>query len=120
MASALDTILDHIQKDPTAKHLFHDDEDSKTATIIENETQPTSNFVDLVNNPTQEDSQMAIREYSGSRRQLSSGVSPQKSHINVTNNQPSPMRSPPSKKEQSEINKTSANPDHIDQERGST
>jgi hypothetical protein len=120
MASALDTILDHIQKDPMAKHLFHDDEDSETATIIKNETQPLLNFVDLVNNPTQEDSQMSIQEYSGSKRQLSSGVSPQKSHINVKNNQPSPMQSPPSKKEQSEINKTSTNPDHIDREWGST
>jgi hypothetical protein len=119
MANALDTIADHlIQKDPTAKHLFQDD-DSEVATIIENETQPTSNFIDLANDSTHEDSHMVIREYSGSKRQLSSSTSPQKSHIKDTN-QTSPRRSPPSKKERSNLNESPADPDQIDWERGTT
>jgi hypothetical protein len=36
MASVLDTIADHLQHDPAARHLFHE-EDSETSTILENE-----------------------------------------------------------------------------------
>jgi hypothetical protein len=37
MVSMLDTIVDHLQKDPSARHLFlDDDEKSETPTIIEN------------------------------------------------------------------------------------
>jgi hypothetical protein len=119
MVSALDTILDHIQKDPTAKHLFHDD-DSETSTIIENNLQHDPNDGQACYPAHEEDTQMHTREYSGSKRQLSNGASPQKCHSIDPNTQPSPKRSPPSKKEHSEINNPSADPDHIDRERGST
>jgi hypothetical protein len=36
MASVLDTIADHLQHDPAARHLFRE-EDSETSTILENE-----------------------------------------------------------------------------------
>jgi hypothetical protein len=71
MSTALDAILSHMQKDPTAKYLFREDDDSETPTISANQAEiqqrsPTSNqdqqFLDV---------QMPMRDFSGSKRQLS-------------------------------------------------
>jgi hypothetical protein len=43
MATVLDTIAEHLQKDPAARHLFlDDDEKSETPTIIETRTKQTT------------------------------------------------------------------------------
>jgi hypothetical protein len=35
MAAVLDTIAEHLQQQPAARHLFHDDDRSETPTILE-------------------------------------------------------------------------------------
>jgi hypothetical protein len=69
MANALDSILEHMQKDPTAKYLFHD-EDSETSTIIENPP-PNPQTVQVDNAETvqilDEDVQMSTKEFSGNK-----------------------------------------------------
>jgi hypothetical protein len=73
MASALDTIIEHIQeKDPTAKNLFHD-EDSETSTIIENPP-PNMQSAQIINVDSDEKSEsndvpMEMKEHSGTKRQ---------------------------------------------------
>jgi hypothetical protein len=118
MANALDAILEHIQKDPTAKHLFQDDE-SETSTIIEN---PPPNFQseDQANDnkssqrPDQ-DVPMTIKEQSGTKRQHSAESPLKYRHGPDPTTQPSPNRSPPTKKRPEQ---PSANPDDSDRERG--
>jgi hypothetical protein len=119
MASALDTILDHIQKDPTAKHLFHND-DSETSTIIKNPpTMRHSNQVDNTDKVTTTDNdvQMTTKEHSGTKRQHSTGSLQKNQHgpDPITNS--SPNKSPPSKK-RPESYQPSANPDDDIRERG--
>jgi hypothetical protein len=69
MSTALDAILEHIQKDPTAKYLFQDD-DSETSTIIKNPL-PITQTEQANNNETPtksgNDVQMTIKEHSGTK-----------------------------------------------------
>jgi hypothetical protein len=67
MSIALDAILSHMQKDPTAKYLFKGDDDSETPTIIENQHRTSENTTDQHSN----DIQMPMRDFSGAKRQLS-------------------------------------------------
>jgi hypothetical protein len=120
MASALDSILEHIQKDPTAKYLFHDD-DSETSTVIENNNQ--AQFDNDENDDSKDNSdndvKMQAREYSGSKRQLSTDSSQKIKHGPDPNKQSSPQQSPPPKKERS-ATQPSADPVSYDRERGQT
>jgi hypothetical protein len=68
MVSVLDLIADHLQIDPTARHLFVDgDEKSEASTIIENQQeQPTRTEQQEEQEPTDNDVKMQmIREYGG-------------------------------------------------------
>jgi hypothetical protein len=82
MVSALDTILDHIQKDPPTKHLFHDN-DSETSTIIENplpNTQPNQDDSTKSAPTTDNVAQMTIKEHSGTKRQHLAGSPTKHTH----------------------------------------
>jgi hypothetical protein len=112
MASALDAILDHIQKDPMAKHLFHDD-DSETSTIIENPL-PITQSIQVNAEKTaapENDVQMQIKEIRGTKQQHSI-ESPKIRHGPDPNVQTSPNRSPPPKKRPEPNMQPSANPDN--------
>jgi hypothetical protein len=116
MANALDSILEHIQKDPTVKYLF---EDSKleTSTIIENQIQHHTNENAIANdnlNPNS-DVQMAPKDISGSKRQPAYN-SPAKNRHGLDPKTQSPPQSSPPPKRLSKNLKPSANPE--DWERG--
>jgi hypothetical protein len=119
MASALDTIIEHIQeKDPTAKNLFND-EDSETSTIIENPP-PNMQSAQIINVDSDEksdsnDVQMEMKEHSGTKRQYSADSPLKHRHGPDPTTQASPYRSPPPKKR---TDQPSANPDNTDRERG--
>jgi hypothetical protein len=120
MANALDSILDHLQKDPTAKYLFQDD-DLETSTVIENNNQArfdNDENDDSIDN-SDNDVKMQAREYSGSKRQLSTDSPQNIKHGPDPNKQSSPQRSPPPKKERS-ATQPSADPISYDRERGQT
>jgi hypothetical protein len=113
MLTALDAILLHLQKDPTAKYLFKGDDDSETSSIIENQHRSNNTTNQHANNI-----QMPLRDFSGAKRQLSEN-SPTKYRYDPKSNQhTTPQRSPPLKKERSNISQPSANPDDRDRERG--
>jgi hypothetical protein len=115
MASALDTIIEHIQeKDPTAKNLFND-EDSETSTIIENPP-PNMQSAQIINVDSDEksdsnDVQMEMKEHSGTKRQYSADSPLKHRHGPDPTTQASPYRSPPPKKR---TDQPSANPDNTD------
>jgi hypothetical protein len=117
MSNALDSILEHLQKDPTAKYLFKD-EDSETPTIIENPI--TAMPQQQVNNTRAsenhyDDTEMIIKDQSGTKRQLPES-SPLKKKSDDSTAHSSPNQSPPPKKRSE--NPTSADPDATDRERG--
>jgi hypothetical protein len=58
MADVLDTIVEHIQKDPSARYLFKDDDKSETPTIIVNQQNDEQSSTD-------EDVTMHQRDSSG-------------------------------------------------------
>jgi hypothetical protein len=120
MAAALDTILEHIQKDPTAKYLF-DEDSSETPTIIETPLPITQQnqaiSVDTPNTPDN-DVQMTAKEQSGTKRQHAAESPPRNCHGPDPNIQSSPNRSPPPKKRTETNQPPSANPDDADRERG--
>jgi hypothetical protein len=120
MSNALDSILEHLQKDPTAKYLFQDDE-SETSTIIENPlpiTQTnhgsTAESAIILDN----DTQMTLKEHSGTKRQHSIKSPSKIRHGPDPNVHSSPNRSPPSKKRPDTNKQPSAKPDDDDRERG--
>jgi hypothetical protein len=92
MASALDTILEHIQKDPTAKYLF-DDDSSETPTIIKTPLPITQKnqaiCIDTPNTPDN-DVQMTVKEQSGTKRQHAAESPSRKLHGPDPNIQSSP------------------------------
>jgi hypothetical protein len=117
MSNALDSILEHLQKDPTAKYLFKD-EDSETPTIIENPiTAMPQQQVDNTGASENhyDDTEMIIKDQSGTKRQLPES-SPLKKKSDDSTAHSSPNRSPPPKKRSE--NPTSADPDATDRERG--
>jgi hypothetical protein len=70
MSTALDAILEHIQKDPMAKYIFQDD-DSETSTIIESPPPVTQNNQVKSTKPipiSDNDTQMTMKEQSGTKR----------------------------------------------------
>jgi hypothetical protein len=115
MSNALDSILEHLQKDPTAKYLFEDSE-SETSTIIENQiqlhTKENSETDDNLNNS---DVQMVPKDISGSKRQLTYD-SPAKNRHGPDPKTKSPPQNSPPLKHPSKNSKPSANPE--DRERG--
>jgi predicted DNA binding protein len=115
MADVLDTIVEHIQKDPSARHLFQDeDEKSETPTIIIDQQKDDQTSTD-------EDVTMRQRDSSGVKRLHSDNKSPQRSRqitSDETEFQSTPQKSPPPKRERS-TKEPSADPDH-DRERGET
>jgi hypothetical protein len=122
MVSVLDSIADHLQVDPTARHLFvDDDEKSEASTIIENQQeQPTRTEQQEEQEPTDNDVKMQmIREYGGIKRLHGTYRSPDRQSQNrETNTESSPKSTPPSKRERTVNSTTSANPEGIARERG--
>jgi hypothetical protein len=112
MASALDSILEHIQKDPSAKYLFEDSE-SETSTIIDNQTQhhtEENSAVDGSHN-SNSDVKMVPKDISGSKRQLAFDSPAKNRHGPDPKTQSStPQNSPPPKRP-SKNSKPSANPE---------
>jgi hypothetical protein len=72
MASVLDTIAEHLQQDPAARHLFLDDEDEKseTPTIIENQPRQTNTTATYAAQDEYDNDvpMQMIREYGGIKR----------------------------------------------------
>jgi hypothetical protein len=118
MASALDAILDHMQKDSMAQHLFQDDSDSETPTIIEHYDPSQRAGRNKENQQTPNDVQMPMREYSGSKRLLPENSPLKNRHGPDPVVASTPQRSPPSKKERSETRQPSAKPECETRERG--
>jgi hypothetical protein len=121
MSTALDAILSHMQKDPTAKYLFREDDDSDTPTISANQVKTQQSSPE--NNIDQQslDVQMPMRDFSGSKRQLSENSPSKNRHGPDPKPSSSPQRSPPPKKERSYITQPPADPDdpdNITRERG--
>jgi hypothetical protein len=114
MSTALDAILLHLQKDPTAKYLFKGDDNSETSTIIENQHRAANNTTNQHSN----DIEMPLRDFSGAKRQLSENSPTKNRHDPKINQHTSPQCSPPLKKERSDISQPSAEPDNRDRERG--
>jgi hypothetical protein len=125
MVSVLDSIAEHLQKDPAARHLFQDEEDDKseTSTIIANQQMHTARM-------EQEDDQTSIdndvpmqmiKDYGGIKQLNGSARSPSRTPNNIAkNSESSPQTTPPPKRERKIINETSANPDGKARERGET
>jgi hypothetical protein len=69
MVSVLDSIADHLQKDPTARHLFiDDDEKSEASTIIENQHMQSIRTAQEEQEPNYTDVPMQMmREYGGTK-----------------------------------------------------
>jgi ClpP class serine protease len=116
MSTALDAILSHMQKDPTAQYLFKDDDESETPTIIENQHRISINKTDQYST----DVSMPMRDFSGAKRQLSGKPPTTDRHGPDPDPHSSPQRSPPPKKERSDTKQPSAEPDNNDRERGRT
>jgi hypothetical protein len=122
MANALDTILKHIQKDPTAMYLFQDDESETSSMVIEPNFQTQNSKIDNTKKETTHDgdAQIHMREHSGSKRQLSD-ISSQKIRHGPDPQQSSPQQSPPPKKERLHSSQQpSAIPVRHDRKRGQT
>jgi hypothetical protein len=121
MATVLDTIAEHLQKDPAARHLFlDDDEKSETPTIIETRTKQTTD----ANIETEQDSydtdapMQMFREVGGIKRLHGTDRSPSRNQrINDTNDS-SPQTTPPPKRERATNNEPPAKPDGQTRERG--
>jgi hypothetical protein len=125
MANVLDSIADHLQKDPTARYLFNDNEDqSETATIIEYQQMQTTRTEqdDDSIEPDNDESMQMIKDSSGVKRLHGTAHSllSRTSHIRNSNNESSPQTTPPAKRERTIISATSANPDGKARERGET
>jgi hypothetical protein len=76
MASVLDNIADHLQKDTAARHLFNEDENSETSTILETDQTHCRNEVINKQRISNEDVEMTTpREHGGIRLQ-GSGIHP--------------------------------------------
>jgi hypothetical protein len=115
MASALDSILEHIQKDPTAKYLFEDSE-SETSTIIDKQTQhhtKENSAVDDSPNPNS-DVKMVPKDISGSKQQLAFDSPAKNRHGPDPKTQSTPQNSPTPKRPY-ENSKPSANPEDWEQ-----
>jgi hypothetical protein len=69
MVSVLDSIADQLQKDPTARHLFiDDDEKSEASTIIENQHMQSIRTAQEEQEPNYTDVPMQMmREYGGTK-----------------------------------------------------
>jgi hypothetical protein len=121
MATVLDTIAEHLQEDPAARHLFLDDDDkSETPTIIETGTkQTTETNVKVAQESDDTDVPMQmIREFGGTKRLHGTDRSPSRNqHVNNTNNS-SPQITPPPKRERATNREPSAKPDGQTRERG--
>jgi hypothetical protein len=108
MADVLDTIVKHIQKDPSARYLFKDDDEkSETPTIIVDQQNDKQTSTD-------EDITMHQRDSSGVKRLFSNNKSPHCSKqitLDETENHATPQKSPPSKRERA-TKDPSAVPDH--------
>jgi hypothetical protein len=114
MADVLDTLVDHLSKDPSARHLFNeDDEKSETPTII----------VDQQNDDTTDnDVKMQPCVLGGVKRLYSPNRLPHRDRQVTSDedeNNLTPQKSPPSKRERA-TNEPSAKPDNVDRERGET
>jgi hypothetical protein len=111
MAAVLDTLVDHLEKDPSARHLFHDeDEKSETPTIIVDQQSDEINTEDVTMQP---------RELGGVKRLYSHNRSPHRDRQLVsedTSDNSTPQKSPPPKRERA-TDGPSAKPDQ-DRERG--
>jgi hypothetical protein len=123
MVSVLDTIADHLQKDPSARHLFlDDDEKSETPTIIEN--QPTqANIREVATTQEHHDKDVAmqmIQEYGGVKRLHGTHRSPSRNKNITDSNSSSPQITPPPKRERATNSAPSAYPDDKARERGET
>jgi hypothetical protein len=122
MASVLDSIADHLEKDPSARHLLYNDDESETPTTIitspnnQSETNNNNN-----GNSTAEDAEMTNRDYGGVKRLHGTARSPHRhQQSNEPDNPTSPQRTPPPKRERHENKKPSAQPDGNARERGDT
>jgi hypothetical protein len=122
MASVLDSIADHLQKDPSARHLFNDDESETPTTIITSPNNLSNRNNNNNENSTDEDVEMVARDYGGTKRLHGTAQSPAKHHQNNDPDNPtSPQqRTPPSKRECRANKKPSAQPDGNARERGET
>jgi hypothetical protein len=121
MSTALDAILSHMQKDPTAQYLFKDEDDeSETVTILETDPVQTRTASGEVQQFIDNDVPMTtIKEYSGTKRLHSTDRSPTKHRYEPDPEaQSSPQRTPPPKREKPEQTKPPAKPDGIARERG--
>jgi hypothetical protein len=104
MASVLDTIADHLQKDPSSRHLFFDDDEkSETPTIIENRTMTTTDTnTDEVQNPHEDNDvvpMQIIRDSGGVKRLHGTDRSPSRSQrINEPNTSSSQITPPQARK----------------------
>jgi hypothetical protein len=108
MAAVLDTIAEHLQKDPTARHLFDDDDDdgSETPMVIIDQQRDKNSDNDVTMQTT--------RELSGIKRLHESGnsqIRPKTLPSDETSNNSSPQKSPPSKREKATISPTSTKPE---------
>jgi hypothetical protein len=110
MAAALDSIAEHLMnKDPTAKYLFKDD-NSKEATLLAD--------CDTFDS----DIKMTVKDVSGAKRLHGTDRSPTRNGrqvelVNLTDESRSPQRSPPPKRERMDNRKPPANPDGSARER---
>jgi hypothetical protein len=123
MASVLDTIADHLQKDPSSRHLFFDDDEkSETPTIIENRTMTTMDTnTDDVQNPHEDNNivpMQIIRDSGGIKRLHGTDRSPSRSQRISKPNTSSPQITPPPKRERATNSAPSAHPDGAARERG--
>lgn len=101
MTQVLDSIAEHFQKDPNTRYLLEDD-DSEDTTIIENTRDDSEDDVD-----------MRMREFSGSKRSHDLDRSPNRKNVPVVSTKShaqSPTRSPPPKRERANDRKPPANP----------
>jgi hypothetical protein len=120
MANVLDTIAEHLQQDPSSRHLFlDDDEKSETPKIIEDRT------LQINANTEQEDTYdhdvpMHMREVGGVKRLHGTARSPSRDQRSDAPKNSSPQATPPPKRERATNCKPSANPDGKARERGET
>jgi hypothetical protein len=104
MAAVLDTIADHLQLDPMARHFFRDDSDEKseTSTIIENRSLANTNAgqTEAQDNTFDNDVPMQmIRDFGGVQRLHGTDRSPSRERNHDTNIESSPQATPPPKRE---------------------
>jgi hypothetical protein len=110
MAAALDSIAEHLMnKDPTAKYLFEDDNSEEATLLADCDTFDS-------------DIKMTVKDVSGAKRLHGTDRSPTRNGrqvelVNLTDESRSPQRSPPPKRERMDNRKPPANPDGSARER---